>query len=75
MSNAQTAAATGIRYRLFVQQHTNKWLADQIGVSPYWLSRRLAGKPAFDVVELERIAAALGTDFLGLFDVPAELAA
>lgn len=73
MSNAQTTVVAGIRYRLFVAKKTSKWLADQIGVSVFWLSRRFAGKPAFRVNELEQIAEALGTDFESLFDVPDEV--
>lgn len=66
MQTSQSAAAKGIRLHLAARNKRQAWLAEQLGVSPFWLSRRLSGTTTFDVEDLDRIAAVFGTTIEGL---------
>jgi len=66
--SAQSSAVTAIRVRLAAMSKSQAWLADQIGESPWWLSRRMSGQQRFTTDDLDRIAAVFGTDIFGLLD-------
>ena len=66
MQDSQTAATKAIRLHLAAKDKKQTWLAAQIGESPFWLSRRMSGAVNFDFDDMDRIAAAFGTDLLGL---------
>lgn len=66
MGTTQVAAETAIRVRLAEQRKSQRWLSEVLGVSPYWLSRRMSGKKSFTTDDLDVIADALGTDFVSL---------
>ena len=71
MQDSQTAATKAIRLHLAALNKKQTWLAGELGVSPFWVSRRMSGAVNFDVEDLDRIAAALGTT---LFDLLATVA-
>jgi transcriptional regulator with XRE-family HTH domain len=54
-----TYVGAAVRNELRAQVRTAAWLADQLGVSEMWISRRIRGIQAFDLNDVERIAAAL----------------
>jgi transcriptional regulator with XRE-family HTH domain len=54
------ATAEEIRALLARRRKSHNWLAAQIRHSAAYLSRRMTGDTAFDLDDLERIAAALG---------------
>lgn len=70
MQTTQQLLAAGIRYRLAIIDKSQRWLADQIGISKDALSRRMTGKTNFDVDMADQIASILGTDFSGLLALP-----
>jgi transcriptional regulator with XRE-family HTH domain len=53
-------AAEEIRVALARQRRSGAWLARQLGVSRSWVSYRLTGQQPIDLIDLERIADALG---------------
>ena len=59
----------GIRMHLASRRLSQSWLADELGETPHWLSRRMSGKVNFNTQELDRVAKALGIDFLGLLEI------
>lgn len=63
MQDTQTAAEKAIRLLLAAHGRTNAWLAEQLGVSPFTLSRRMRGEIKFDVELLDRIATLFGLTF------------
>lgn len=62
MQSSQVAAETAIRLHLAARKRSQRWLAAELGVSPFWVSRRMSGSKTFDVDELDRIAAVFGVD-------------
>ncbi|WP_214373449.1 helix-turn-helix transcriptional regulator [Bifidobacterium sp. SO1] len=72
-SATQNLSAAGIRYRLYISNKSQRWLAKQLGWDVSRLSRRLAGKPAFKVDELDTIAEILGVDFDTLLSIPIDM--
>lgn len=69
-STTQNLAAAGIRYRLYLLSKSQRWLAKQLGWGVSRLAHRLAGKPVFDVEELDKIADALGVSLEELLTLP-----
>ena len=49
-----------MRAELGRQRRTGAWLAEQLGVSTAYVSRRLSGEFPMTIEDLHRIAAALG---------------
>ncbi|MFT8986622.1 MAG: helix-turn-helix transcriptional regulator [Bifidobacterium psychraerophilum] len=72
MQTTQQLLAAGIRYRLAIMDKSQRWLAEQVGISKYALARRMHSKTTFDVDLVDRLASALGTDFSGLIALPAD---
>lgn len=72
MNSTQELAAAGIRYRLYIGNKSQRWLSKQLGWEVSKLARRLSGKPAFKVDELDTIAEILGIDFAELLSIPAD---
>jgi transcriptional regulator with XRE-family HTH domain len=66
MQSSQEAAVKAIRLHLAARNKRQTWLALELGVSPFWLSRRMSGEKTFDVDELDRIAAVFDTTIDGL---------
>lgn len=60
MQSTQHTAAMGIRLQLAAIDKRQTWLAQQLGESPFWVSRRMSGVKNFDVEDLDRIAAVFG---------------
>lgn len=60
MQSTQHNAAMGIRLQLAALNKRQTWLAQQLGESPFWVSRRMSGVKNFDVDDLDRIAAVFG---------------
>lgn len=54
------AVATEVRAEMARQRMSGRAVADALGVSHMYLSRRINGHVPFDVAELQRIAAVLG---------------
>lgn len=54
---------------------TQQHVADELDISQSQVSRRLAGKLAFDVVELEVVARLCGVPAASFFPAPDEVAA
>lgn len=57
--NPTHSVAAEVRAELGRQGHTNAWLAEQLGVSEMWVSRRLRGLTRFTEDDLKRIGNAL----------------
>jgi transcriptional regulator with XRE-family HTH domain len=72
MHTTQQLLVAGIRCRLAILNKSQRWLADQVGVSKDAFSRRMRGETVFDVQLADRVATALGTDFAGLLALPAD---
>lgn len=60
MQSTQDAAAKAIRLLLAARDRRQTWLAKELGVSPFWLSRRMLGEITFDVDDLDRISTVFG---------------
>lgn len=60
MRSTQHDAEKAIRILLAARNERQLWLAEQLGVSVFWLSRRMSGSIAFNVDDLDRIAAVFG---------------
>lgn len=54
------AVSAEVRAEMGRQQKSRREVADAMGVSHMYLSRRLNGRTPFDLTDLDRIAAALG---------------
>jgi len=65
----QDVTSTGIRMHLASRKLSQSWLAEEIGETQHWLSRRMSGKVNFNTHDLDRVAKALNTDFLGLIEI------
>ena len=61
MPSSQTAAEKAIRLHLAARNKRQVWLAEQLGVTSFWLTRRMTGVMEFSVTDLDRIAAVFGT--------------
>jgi hypothetical protein len=70
MQTTQQLMTAGIRYRLAILGKPQAWLAKEIGISSFALSRRMSGRTHFDVELGDEIATALGTDFPSLISLP-----
>lgn len=68
MQDSQTAATKAIRLHLAAINKKQTWLAVELGVSPFWLSRRMSGEVNFDLDGLDRIARTLGTTLVALLE-------
>lgn len=66
MQDAQTSATKAIRLQLAALDKPNAWLAEQLGKTPFWLSRRMSGKKFWDVMELSTIAGVFGLTYTEL---------
>jgi len=66
MQDSQSAATKAIRLHLAAINKKQTWLAAQLGVSAFWISRRMSGAVNFDLEDLDRIATALGTTLADL---------
>lgn len=62
MQNDTTRVAERIRSVLDAKERSGRWLARQLGESPAWAQRRLAGDVDVTVRDAERIALALDVD-------------
>lgn len=58
--------ASEIRAEMARQRISGAAIAQKLGVSDMYLSRRLTGEVAFDVTDLERVAGALGVSVMQL---------
>lgn len=65
-------AARAIRIALASSDRSQRWLADQLGESQHWLSRRMAGTTALTTDDLDRIAGVFGLDLFGLLALAAQ---
>lgn len=61
MPSSQDAATKAIRLHLAAKNKKQNWLADELGVSAFWVSRRMSSAVNFDLEDLDRIAVILGT--------------
>lgn len=59
--SSKDAATKAIRLHLAARGKKQTWLADALGESPFWLSRRMTGAITWDVDELDRIAQVFDT--------------
>jgi len=66
MQDTQSASAKAIRLHLAARNKTQTWLANQLGESAFWMSRRMTGAKTFNVDELDRIAGVFNTTLDGL---------
>jgi len=73
MENTETVTATlservaeEVRAMLARRRVSGRKLADQLGVSPSWVSYRLTGAQPIDLNDLERIASALNVEVIDL---------
>lgn len=66
MASSQTSAEQAIRLTLAAHNKSQAWLAEQIGESVFWVTRRLNGAVNFDLEDLDRVADVFGTDVSGL---------
>lgn len=60
MQGTQELVERSIRMHLASRKQTQAWLAKQLGVTPFWVSRRMSGEISFDIEVLDRIAAIFG---------------
>jgi len=66
MQSSQSTAELSIRLKLAEINKSQTWLAAQIGVSPFYISRRMKGVQKFTVDDLDAIARVFKTDLAGL---------
>lgn len=66
ITTSQQTATKAIRLRLVARDKNQQWLADELGESPFWVSRRMSGTTKWDVDDLDRIAMVFGTSLDGL---------
>ena len=60
MQGTQHAAVKAIRLHLAAINKSQVWLADQLGVSQFYIGRRMTGAVTFNVEDLDRIAEVFG---------------
>lgn len=63
MQDTQSAIVKAIRLHLAAKNRTQVWLARQIGVSQFWIGRRMNSATIFTVEDVDRVASVLGTSF------------
>lgn len=63
MPDTQTAIIKAVRLHLAAKRKTQVWLAKQLGVSQFWIGRRMNSTTIFTVEDVDRIATALSTTF------------
>jgi transcriptional regulator with XRE-family HTH domain len=63
---AGEAVAAEIRAELARQRRTQSALADRLGVSHAWVSRRLSGEVPLTIADVAQIAAGLGVEISSL---------
>lgn len=63
MQDTNSAIVRSVRLHLAAKRRTQVWLAEQLGVSQFWIGRRMTGSTIFNVEEVDRIATAFGTTF------------
>ncbi|WP_248144914.1 helix-turn-helix domain-containing protein [Microbacterium aoyamense] len=66
MPSSQDSATKSIRLHLAARNRPASWLAERLGVSPFWVSRRMSGATTWDVDDLDRIAIVFETSLDGL---------
>jgi transcriptional regulator with XRE-family HTH domain len=69
-STLADSVAAEVRAQLARQQLTGLALANAIGKSEMYVSRRLRGHVAFDLTDIEQAAQFLGVDVLNLMPAP-----
>ncbi|MDG4796172.1 helix-turn-helix transcriptional regulator [Micromonospora sp. WMMD1082] len=69
------AVAAEIRAEMGRQQKSGRAVAEAMGVSHIYLSRRLTGKVSLTLADLEKVAAALGVPASTFLPSPATAAA
>lgn len=62
-THTHTAIVRSIRLHLAAKKRTQVWLAEQLGVSQFWIGRRMNSATIFNVEEIDRIAEAFGITF------------
>lgn len=55
--------ASEVRAEMARQRKSQRWVAEQMGVSQVYLSRRLSGRVDLGITDVERIAAVLAIPF------------
>lgn len=60
MPSTQELAVKGIRLHLAARQKSQDWLATQIGVSAFYVNRRMKSETNFDTDDLDVISRAFG---------------
>lgn len=68
-TSSQAAAEKAIRLLLAARKRNQSWLAAQLHVTPFWVSRRMSGPLAFDMNDLDRIAEVFGLSAQSLLAV------
>lgn len=63
MQDAQSAIVKSVRLHLAAKKKTQVWLAAQLGVSQFWVGRRMNNSTIFTVEDVDRVAEALGISF------------
>lgn len=63
MPDTQSAIIRSVRLHLAAKRRTQVWLAKQLGVSQFWIGRRMNNATIFTVEDVDRIATAFGTTF------------
>lgn len=63
MPDTQSAIIRAVRLHLAAKRKTQVWLAKQLGVSQFWIGRRMNSTTIFTVEDVDRIATAFGTTF------------
>lgn len=63
-------AAAHLRAEMARREITSQRLADQLGVSDMWVSRRMRGKTQITMEDLERLAEALGISVASFLPTP-----
>jgi transcriptional regulator with XRE-family HTH domain len=63
-STAQQTTANAVRVQLARKNRSQRWLADELGMTTHALSRRMTGKTRFTTDDIDRIAEVFGMDFI-----------
>ena len=69
MRSTQDAVTTAIRLHLAARNKTQGWLADRLGRSAFWVTRRMTGDVSFDANSLDDIAGVFGLSVAELLAV------
>lgn len=78
VSNIQTPISKAVKVLLARTGKSQNWLADQLLVTPSWLSNRISGRVTWDTDDVARLATVFGLDpfeFLRLAETEARIAA